>query len=143
MIAISQLVGVVLQTEDYDALGAFRYGMRKFLRFSRDLLAEERLTPEQYEALLAVKTQGGTRGLNIRDLSERLQVKHHTAVSLVNKLVARKLVTKKRAAQDRREMHLTLTPAGDSTLAQLAAIHRREIRKRGPELIDVLERLIK
>ena len=133
----------MLQAEDYDALGAFRYGMRKFLRFSREFLAEEGLTPEQYEAMLAIKIRADTQGLNIRDLSERLQVKHHTTVSLVNKLVARKLVIKKRAARDRREMHLTLTPAGDSTLAQLAAIHQREIRHRAPELMDALQRLIK
>ena len=41
---------------------------------------------EQYEALLALKAFAGPHGMNIRQLSERLQVKHHTAVSLVDKL---------------------------------------------------------
>src|SRR6202007_1349135 len=79
-----------LRAEDYDALGAFRYAMRKFLRFSKEILtARARLTPEQYEALLAIKTRSGSNGMTVGELSERLQVKHHTAVSLLDKLVAR------------------------------------------------------
>ena len=133
----------MLQAEDYDALGAHRYAMRKFLRFSKEVLAEAKLTPEQYEALLAIKSRAGLNGLNIRDLSDRLQVKHHTAVSLVQKLVARRLVERKRATQDKREVRIKLTRVGDSTLARLATMHRREIRRRSSEMIDALRRLQK
>ena len=133
-----------LRAEDYDALGVFRYAIRKFLRFSKDALATRaKLTPEQYEALLAIKTLSGSSGVTVGDLSERLQVKHHTAVSLVDKLAARKLVARRRATQDRRQVYIKLTRLGNSILARLAEIHRREMRHRSSEMIDVLRRLQK
>ena len=133
-----------LKNEDYEALASFRYAMRKFLRFSKiTLAAEAGLTPEQYEALLALKAFRSSSGLNIGELSERLQVKHHTAVSLAGKLVARKLVARKSGARDRRQVNLKLTAAGDSLLARMAAIHRQEMRIRSVEMIDALVRLQK
>jgi len=133
-----------LQAEDYDALGAFRYAMRKFLRFSKEVVADSaKLTPEQYEALLAIKTRSDSTGITVGELSERLQVKHHTAVSLLDKLAARKLIARQRATEDRRQVHTKLTTLGDSVLARLAAIHRRELRHRTSEMIEALRRLQK
>jgi len=132
-----------LRSDDYDALAAFRYAMRKFLRFSKETLTKAKLTSEQYEALLAIKSCAGPNGLNVGELSERLQVKHHTAVSLIDKLVAQKLVTRKRSTEDRRQVCVTLTSHGTSTLTEMAGIHRREMRRRSPEMIKALERLKK
>jgi DNA-binding MarR family transcriptional regulator len=132
-----------LLAEDYDALGTFRYAMRKFLRFSKEALADAKLTPEQYEGLLAVKTNSNSQGFTIGDLSERLQVKHHTAVSLVDKLVTRKLVVRRRASDDKRQVNIKLTPPGASILARLAAVHRTEMRRRSSEMIKALKRLQK
>jgi len=132
-----------LQAEDYDALGAFRYAMRKFLRFSKEALAAAKLTTEQYEALLAVKTRSNSNGITVGELSERLQVKHHTAVSLLDKLVARRLVVRRRAREDRRQVYIKLTSGGGSVLARMAALHRREIRHRSSEMIKALGRLQK
>jgi DNA-binding MarR family transcriptional regulator len=132
-----------LRAEDYDALAAFRYAMRKFLRFSKDALGSARLTTEQYEALLAVKTRSTPKGITVGELSERLQVKHHTAVSLLDKLVARRLVVRRRGSEDRRQVHIKLTSGGRSVLARMAARHRREIRHRSSEMIHALRRLQK
>lgn len=134
---------IQLQAEDYGALGDFRYAVRKFLRFSKEFLVGLKLTPEQYEALLAVKTRSGSNGMTVGELSERLQVKHHTAVSLLDKLMARKLVTRRRALKDRRHVSINLTKLGSSILEQVAQIHRQEMRRRSSEMIDVLRRLQK
>ncbi|HKP92978.1 MAG TPA: MarR family transcriptional regulator [Chthoniobacterales bacterium] len=131
-----------LTPEDYNALASFRYAMRKFLNFSRGILvAEADLTPEQYEALLALEAFANSRGLTIGELSERLQVKHHTAVALVAKLVGRGLVDRQSGASDRRQVFLRLNPAGKTLLAKVAAIHRQELRVRSPELMEALSRL--
>ena len=131
-----------LRSDDYEALAAFRYAMRKFLRFSkRTLAAEAGLTPEQYEALLALKAFGRSSGFTITDLSERLQVRHHTAVSLVDKLAAVGLVRRQQDTRDRRRVHVRLTAAGSRVLAKVAVLHRREMRLRSPEMIDALLRL--
>jgi DNA-binding MarR family transcriptional regulator len=131
-----------LQAKDYDALGAFRYAMRKFLRFSTDVVATRaKLTTEQYEALLAIKSSSDANGMTVGKISERLQVKHHTAVSLLDKLEARNLAIRKRAAADKRSVNVQLTKAGASLLARLAAIHHRELRQRSSEIINALRRI--
>jgi DNA-binding MarR family transcriptional regulator len=133
-----------LLPEDYEALAAFRYALRKFLSFSKRALADEaNLTPEQYEALLALKAFSGPVGLTIGDLSERLQVKPHTAVGLVDKLVGLGFVLREQGTADRRHVFVSLTPAGSGVLAKVAALHRREMRIRSPEMIEALLRLRK
>ena len=131
-----------LQAKDYAALGAFRYEMRKFLRVSKNVVAARaKLTPEQYEALLAIKSSSEANGVTVGEISERLQVKHHTVVSLLDKLEVRKLATRKRAAADRRNVNVQLTKAGTLLLARLAAIHLRELQQRSAEIIDALRRI--
>jgi DNA-binding MarR family transcriptional regulator len=133
-----------LQAEDYEALAAFRYAMRKFLSFSKRALAHEaQLTPEQYEALLALKAFSSSTGLTISDLSERLQVKHNTAVGIVDKLEEMSLLRREPGVLDRRQVFLKLVPEGDRILARVAAIHREELRVRSPEMIEALMRLQK
>jgi DNA-binding MarR family transcriptional regulator len=133
-----------LLSDDYEALATFRYAMRKFLRFSkRTLAAEAGLTTEQYEALLALKAFGRASGFTITDLSERLQVRHHTAVSLVDKLEAGRLVRRQQDTRDRRRVYVKLTAAGSRVLAKVAVLHRREMRLRSPEMIEALLRLRK
>ena len=133
-----------LTERDYHSLASLRYVLRKFLRFSKDLASSSaNLTPEQYEALLALKAFSPEDGLTVGQLSERIQVKHHTAVSLTDKLAARKLLTKRRGSPDRRYVYLKLTPTGTKLLAALASAHRREIRKHAAEMIKSLRDLEK
>jgi len=138
------MMSQTLTHDDYDALACFRYGMRKFLSFSKQTLAEEAgLTPEQYEALLAVKAFSPANGVTISDLSERMQVKHHTAVGVVDKLEALLLLERQPGVRDRRQVFLKLTAEGDRVLAKVAALHREDLRARSSELIEALERLQK
>src|SRR6267378_867864 len=133
-----------LDSDDYEGLANFRYLLRKFLRFSKDFLtANGHLGPEQYEALLAIKAFSSVGGLNISQLSERLQVRHHSAVNIVDRLVERKLITREAIRSDRRRRFLELTPQGDKLIEELAFGHRQEIRDRSGELIEALERLRK
>lgn len=125
-------------------MASLRYVLRKFLRFSKDFLGTSaKLTPEQYEALLAVKAFSAGEGLTVGQLSERVQVKHHTAVSLTDKLAARKLVTKRRKSADRRYVYVKLTSAGTKLVKALAAAHHREIRPHAGEMIKSLRQLKK
>jgi DNA-binding MarR family transcriptional regulator len=127
---------------DLAAMAAFRYALRKFLRFSKELLAKEaNVTVEQYEALLALRVSGSSNGMQVGQLSERLQVRPHTAVALTNKLMDRGLVSKRRAPRDRRHVYVRLTAAGTQLADRLAGYHRREISGRSGEMIEALSRL--
>ncbi len=131
-----------LPANDYEALANFRYLLRKFLRFSKDFLTTTAdINPEQYEALLAIKAFHSPQGLTISHLSERLQVKHHSAVNLVDRLAGKKLITRAAGAEDRRQRHIKLTEKGERLLEELATVHCKEIRRRSSELITALERL--
>jgi len=133
-----------LTADDYEALANFRYLLRKFLRFSKDFLkANGNLSPEQYEALLAVRAFTSIGGLTISHLSERLQVKHHSAVNIVDRLAERKLITREVVKADRRRRQVQLTAEGEKLIDELAAVHRKEIRGRSTEMIKVLERLMR
>ena len=133
-----------LDSDDYEGLANFRYLLRKFLRFSKDFLtANGHLSPEQYEALLAIKAFSAVGGLDISQLSERLQVRHHSAVNIVDRLAERKLVTRETGETDRRRRHVQLTAKGEKLIEELAPVHRKEIRMRSAEMIKVLERLRK
>lgn len=125
-------------------MACLRYVLRKFLRFSKDLVSvKAKLTSEQYEALLALKAFSDDEGLTVGQLSERVQVKHHTAVSLTDKLAARNFVTKRRGGPDRRYVYVKLTAMGFKLVASLAAAHRREIRRHAADMIETLARLKK
>ena len=133
-----------LSPDDYEALAEFRYLLRKFLRFSKDFLsATAGLNSEQYEALLAIRAFAAPAGLTISQLSERLQVKHHSAVNIVDRLVERKLVTREAGETDRRRRHVQLTAKGEKLIEELAIAHRKEIRLRSADMIKALERLRK
>jgi len=133
-----------LRPNDYEALAELRYLGRKFLRFSKDWLrANAGLNPEQYEALLAIKASSSPNGLTISLLSERLQVRHHSAVNIVDRLTERKLVTREPGEADRRERHVQLTAKGEKLIEGLASVHHKELRNRSKEMIRALERLRK
>lgn len=130
-----------LSPEGYEALAELRYLGRKFLRFSKDFLrAKAGLNTEQYEALLAIKAFPG-KSLTISQLSERLQVKHHSAVNIADRLSERKLIRRQTSEQDRRERHLALTDKGEKLIEELATVHYTELCDRSEEMIKGLRRL--
>jgi DNA-binding MarR family transcriptional regulator len=133
-----------LHPDEYKALAELRYLGRKFLRFSKDWLqANAGLNPEQYEALLAIKASASPDGLTISQLSERLQVKHHSAVNIVDRLTEKKLVTREAGETDRRRRHVQLTAKGEKLIEEVASVHHKELRNRSQEMIQALERLRK
>lgn len=130
-----------LAQEDYELLASFRYALRKFLRFSEEAALAAGITPQQHQALLAIKGFSQTDSISIGELAERLQILHHSAVGLANRLVALKLAKRHRSQTDRRQVCLQLTARGEEILAGLSAAHREQLRIMGPEMKRVILRL--
>lgn len=126
---------------DYEALAAFRYALRQFLHFSEEAAASVGLTPQQHQALLAIKGFAGRDRATIGELAERLQIRHHSAVGLVDRLAALDLVIREHATDDRRQVYVALTARGAQMLEQLATAHREELRRIRPQLSLLLEQL--
>ncbi|HEV2915341.1 MAG TPA: MarR family transcriptional regulator [Pyrinomonadaceae bacterium] len=130
-----------LAKPEYEKLSAFRYALRRFLRFSEEAAASLGLTPSQHQALLAIKGFPGRDHITNGELAERLQIKHHSAVGLANGLEAQGLIVRGEGERDRRKVHLSLTRRGAELLERLTAIHREELRHVAPQLSVILESL--
>jgi DNA-binding MarR family transcriptional regulator len=123
-----------LTTRDYARLAAFRHALRRFLRFSEDAAAAVGLGGQHYQAMLVVRACGEQRRVTINDLAQQLLIKHNSAVELVDRLAGLDLVAREPSPSDRRKVELRLTARGRGVLAKLAAMHRGELQRIGPEL---------
>ena len=130
-----------LDREAYRTLADFRYLIRRFLAFSQSAALAADLTPRQHQALLAIKGFAGDGPPTIGDLAERLCVRHHSAVELVNRLAEAGLIERGHDPSDRRRVRLGLTAAADARLAGLAAAHLDELQRLRPALAEILDRI--
>ncbi|MGK9235173.1 MarR family transcriptional regulator [Inquilinus limosus] len=130
-----------LSKADYEALAAFRHALRRFLDFSGEAAKAAGLTPQQHQALLAIKGFPGRDRVTIGELAERLVQRHHSTVGLVDRLEALGLVRREADPADRRRALVALTDRAEEVLAGLSASHRAELRRLGPTLAALLERL--
>jgi len=130
-----------LQKAQYETLAAFRYALRKFIHFSETAAQAVGSTPQQHQALLAIKGFPGRDQVTVGELAERLQLRHHSAVGLIDRLVTEKLVVRTPSKADRRQVMIQLTRRGEQILARLSTIHRTQLKRLGPELGLLLERL--
>lgn len=125
---------------DYVALARFRHAIRQFHAFSEARAAEVGLTPQQHQALLAIRAAAPDQA-TVGYVAERLILKPNSATGLVDRLEVLGLLVREVAAEDRRRAVVRLTPKAYAILAALSAVHREEIRRLGPLLADVLNQL--
>jgi len=126
---------------EYETLANLRYSLRQFLRFSEDAAHAAGITPQQHQALLAIKGFPERDRVTVGELAERLQIRHHSAVGLVDRLVANGFLKREPGKNDRRQVQLTLTARSEKMLAKLSAAHREQIRRVGPKMESLLKRL--
>jgi DNA-binding MarR family transcriptional regulator len=130
-----------ISKEEYEMLAAFRYALRRFMRFSERAAQAAGITPQQHQVLLVIKGFPERDYVSVSELAEWLQLRHHSTVELVNRLEAQALLVRTPATDDRRQVNLSLTPRGEEILAGLSAAHRAELRQIGPELNALLMQL--
>jgi len=131
-----------LTLDDYQSLASLRYQIRRFLRFSEQAARSRGLEPRQYQLMLAIKGLSEEQRPKIGVLAEQMQIQHHSAVELVNRLARGGYVRRKRSNDDRREVLLELTPKREKTLRELALHHRTELRTVGPALLSAIKSVI-
>jgi DNA-binding MarR family transcriptional regulator len=127
--------------EDYEKLAAFRYALRRFLRFSEQAALSTGLTPQQHQALLAIEGFPGRDWISISELAERLQLEHHSVVGLVHRLVKAGLLARKSTNADKRLVLIAISPRARTLLGKVSVVHKRRLHEFGPELARTLQEL--
>ncbi len=126
---------------EYENLANLRYSLRQFMHFSEEQARSAGITPQQHQALLAIKGFGGKTAITIGALAEQLQIRHHSAVGLVDRLAKRGLIARDFHPDDRRQVRLLLTKRSERLLEHLSVAHREQLRRIGPKIEAFLKRL--
>jgi DNA-binding MarR family transcriptional regulator len=127
---------------EYWALSQLRYLIRKFLQEGDVTARQAGLEPQQYLLLLAIRGLEPEKEASIRNLAERLSLRHHSTVELVDRLEGHGLVKRTRGVEDRRQVLVSLQPRGEKLLEKVVAQRIVELRSHGHALVAALRNLL-
>ena len=126
---------------DYQALAEFRYQIRRYLAVSDQAAEAAGIPSQQYQLLLALKGLPDGMEATITNLADRLGVRHHSAVELVDRLEKRGLVKRERSDVHRSFVFVRITKDGDAMLRKLVASRKVDLKVAGPILVKTLTTL--
>ncbi len=131
-----------ISTAEYRALAQLRYLIRHFVSEGDTVSRAVGLEPQQYLLLLSVRGLPDGEEATIRTLAERLALKHHSVVELIDRLEAHGYVRRTRGREDRRRVLVSLLPRGERMLEQVASHRISELRATGHELVRTIDQLL-
>jgi len=135
-------MGLEITPAEYRALAELRYRIRHFLREGDAKARAVGLEPQQYLMLLAIRGLPEGSEATIQTLAERLVLKHHSAVELIDRLETHGYVRRTRSRDDRRRVFVTLLPRGERLLEQVARNRISELRTSGEALVGAIAALL-
>jgi DNA-binding MarR family transcriptional regulator len=127
---------------EYHALSQLRYLIRKFLQEGDTTAHDAGLEPQQYLLLLTVRGLEPGQEPSIRTLAERLALRHHSTVELVDRLEAHGLVKRARGREDRRQVLVSLQPRGEKLLEKVVTKRIVELSSHGHALVTAISKLL-
>jgi DNA-binding MarR family transcriptional regulator len=132
-----------ITTAEYQALAELRYRIRKFIREGDAVAIASGLEPQQYLLLLMIRGIPESQEATVRTLAERLALKHHSVVELIDRLEEHGYARRNRSREDRRNVLVSLLPRGEKMLEQVAQHRINELRATGAALVDAISALLK
>jgi DNA-binding MarR family transcriptional regulator len=129
--------------EDYRALAEFRFQLRVFQRVMEQAAREEGIQPQHHQLLLAIKGLPPDVPPSIHTLAERMQIAHHSAVELIDRVAKAGYVTRSVDASDRRKVNIHLTTKAEKLLAKLAVVSRKQLGHDNGKLLGSLKSVLK
>jgi len=131
-----------ISTDEYRALAELRYRIRQFLREGDMVARAAGLEPQQYLLLLTIRGMPENEEATVRALADRMALKHHSAVELIDRLALHGYVRRTRVRDDRRRVLVSLLPRGERLLEQVAQRRINELRANGHELVHAITELL-
>ena len=127
---------------EYSALAELRYRIRRFVQEGDATAKQAGLEPQQYLLLLAIRGLPTGREASIRALADRLSLRHHSTVELIDRMEARGYVKRMRGREDRRQVLITLQPRGEKLLDKVVEQRIIELRANGRALVQAISQLL-
>ena len=131
-----------ITAEEYRGLAELRHRIRRFVQEGDETIRKAGLEPQQYLLLLAVRGLPQGREATIRTLAERLSLRHHSTVELIDRMEARGYVKRTRGREDRRQVLVTLQPRGEKLLEEVVTQRIVELRANGRALVEAISNLL-
>jgi DNA-binding MarR family transcriptional regulator len=128
--------------EEYRALAELRYLIRRFLQEGDSTARNAGLEPQQYLLLLAIRGLPTGQQSTIRTLADRLSLRHHSTVELIDRMEAHAYVKRTPGREDRRKVLVHLLPRGEKLLEQVVEKRVIELRCNGHALVDAIRALL-
>jgi DNA-binding MarR family transcriptional regulator len=126
----------------YQQLAELRFQLRRFLQFSESAARMLGIEPQQHQLMLVIKGLPPDTLPTVSALANRLCLKHHSTVELINRLVDRGAAIRQPSLQDRRQVLVELTPKGNELLQSLTLLHKQELEEMAPCLMAELEKIL-
>jgi DNA-binding MarR family transcriptional regulator len=135
-------MGEKITDGEYRGLAELRYRIRRFLQEGDTTAVQAGLEPQQYLLLLAIRGLPEGQEATIRTVAERLALRHHSTVELIDRMEARGYVRRTRGREDRRQVLVSLQPRGEKLLEQVVEHRIIELRANGRELVGAIDALL-
>ena len=127
---------------EYRGLAELRHRLRRFLQEGDATARQAGLEPQQYLLLLAIRGLPQSQMATISRLADRLSLRHHSTVELIDRMEARGYIRRVRGREDRRQVLITLQPKGERLLEKVVAQRIIELRSHGRALVAAISALL-
>ena len=135
-------MGARIGDREYHALSELRYLIRRFLQEGDATARQAGLEPQQYLLLLAIRGREPGQQASIRKLADRLVLRHHSTVELIDRMEAHGFVKRTRGRDDRRQVLVSLQPRGEKLLEKVVGQRIVELRSHGRALVESIGKLL-
>ena len=127
---------------EYHALSELRYLIRRFLQEGDATVRTAGLEPQQHLLLLAIRGLEPGQEASIRTIADRLALRHHSTVELIDRMETHGFVKRTRGREDRRQVLVSLQPRGEKLLEKVVEQRIVELRSHGRALVESIRKLL-
>ena len=127
---------------EYAALAELRYRIRRFVQGSDQAALSAGIEPQQYQMLLVIRGLSSQDESSIGHLAERMLLRHHSAVGLIDRLESQGFVRRIRSRTDLRRVRVNLLPRGKRVLEAIVRQRLDELRDSGHAFVSAIAAIL-
>ena len=131
-----------IKESEYRGLAELRFRLRRFLQEGDATARQAGLEPQQYLLLLAIRGLPDGLTATISTLADRLSLRHHSTVELIDRMEAHGYIRRFRRKEDRRQVLISLQPKGQKLLEKVVGQRIVELRSHGRALVAAISSVL-